>query len=126
MMVKSSTLYIHFNFGLHFMGEKPLCKFTCKKCRSSTIQTNSNTSLKATIVMLAKGFSLLSPKALNRIDVNCEQLPPPISGSNLPEEGEVCLVCEGQKKKKKTCDLGDNENCQPRTLKVKTPEVMGP
>lgn len=77
-----------------------------------------------TIVVLAKGFFLLSPKALNRIDVNCEQLPPPISGSNLPEEGEVCLVCEGEKKK--TCDLGDNENCQPRTLKVKTLELTGP
>ena len=52
------------------------------------------------MVVLAKGFSLLSPKAPNRIDVNCEQLPPPISGSNLPEEGEVCLVCEGEKKKR--------------------------
>ena len=71
-----------------------------------------------TIVVLAKGFSLLSPKALNRIDVNCEQLPPPISGSNLPEDVKCAWYVKG--KKKKTCDLGDNENCQPRTLKVKT------
>lgn len=62
-----------------------------------SVQTTKSCRLEPILPVFAgeSGFLLSNLEALSSIDENHLELPPPLRGSSLQEEGEGRVVCEG-------------------------------
>lgn len=105
-MIMSENNSKFFN-SWHSFKSWPLSRISGKKIHfvNSLVKGSGQASVQTTTPHLFRSdcscscwrerFSFFNPEAQNRAGVNSSQLPPPISGSNLLDEGEVHLVCEG-------------------------------